>query len=88
MQQSRRGVAQALDEKRHQLGGVAEGEPERFGTPVVVPHAEVDEAAVEMPGSAKNSSLVIDEQDAAGRKFVHLSDAHGLILDLRRILSR
>ena len=88
MKQPRRGIAEALNEERHQLSGVAEREPERLRTSVEVPHTEIDEAAIEVPGSAQDTSLVIAEQDAARGKFVHVSDAHDAILHPRRTLSR
>ena len=88
MEQSSRGLAQTFDQKRHQLCGVAERQLERLGTAVVVPHTEIDEAAVEVPGGTKDSTLVVAEQNAAGRKLVDLSNAHGLIVDLWRKLSR
>lgn len=88
MEQSSRCLAQTFDQKGHQLCGVAERQLERLGTAVVVPHTEIDETAVEVPGSTKDPTLVVAEQDAAGRKLVHLSNAHGLIVDLWRRLSR
>ena len=88
MQQLRRGIAEALDEERHQLSGVAERETERFGASVEVPHTEIDEAALEVPGSAEDPPLVIAEQDAAGRKFVNVGDAHDVIVHPLPTLSR
>lgn len=88
MKQSSRGLAQTFDQERHQLRGVAERQLKRLGTTVVLPHTEIDEAAVEVPGSTKDLTPVVAEQDTAGRKLVNLSDAHGHILDLWRRLSR
>ena len=88
MQQPRRGIAEAFDEERHQLSRVAEREPERFRTSVEVPQTEIDEAAIEVPGSTKDPALVIAEQDATSGKFVHVSDAHDAMLHPRRTLSR